>query len=100
MNPSLATALAFAVSFGIPALAALLAKSKCPANVAGLLSLLLASLNGVLTEALGTGKGFNWPHAIMVAVVSYGIAVGTHYGLLKGTPTEARLLAVGNREKG
>jgi hypothetical protein len=97
LHPDLATAIALAVSVVIPALAALLAKSRCPRNVAGLLTLALASLNGVLTEALGTGRDFDWRHAIPVAVLSYVVAVLAHYGLLKGTPAEANLLAVGNK---
>lgn len=99
LHPDLATAIALAVSVGIPALSALLAKSKCPPNLAGMLTLLLASVNGVLTEALGTGHGFNWPHAISVAALSYVVAVLSHYGLLKGTPAEAKLLAVGNKPR-
>lgn len=97
LHPDLATAIALAVSVVIPALAALLAKSKCPPNVAGVLSLALASTNGVLTEWLGTPRGFDWRHALAVAVLSYVVAVLAHYGLLKGTPTEARLLSVGNK---
>lgn len=95
-----ATSLAIVLSFVIPALSALLAKGKIPANVAGALTLLIAALNGFFTEwAESSGPThFDWKTAAGIAAFSYLVAVASHYGLWRDTKVQAELLAAGNKQ--
>lgn len=94
-----ATSLAVVLSFVIPALSALLAKGKVPANVAGALTALIAAINGFFTGWANSSSltHYNWKTAAGIAIFSYLVAVASHYGLWKGTATESKLLAVGNK---
>lgn len=95
-----ATSLSVVLSFVIPALSALAARGKIPANVAGLITMLISALNGFFTEwAESSGPThFDWKTAAGIALFSYLVAVASHYGLWRGTETQAHLLAVGNQK--
>lgn len=94
-----ATSLAVVLSFVIPLLSALLAKGKVPANVAGALTMLIAAINGFVTSWVNSGhlNNYDWKTAAGVAIFSYLVAVASHYGLWKGTDTQNKALAVGNK---
>jgi hypothetical protein len=94
----LAEILALIVSVIIPALSALLARSHWSDNAVGLLTLLLATANGFFSQWAAAGDGFNWKKAVGLSLVSYGIAVLAHYGLIKGD-TYAKLKATGSKRR-
>lgn len=95
------TSLAVLLSFVIPALSALLARGKVPANVAGALTMLIAAINAFFTGWANSSSltHYNWKTAAGVAVFSYLVAVAAHYGLWKDTKINNDLLAVGNGPK-
>lgn len=81
------------VSVVIPLLSSLLAKAHWPGEVVGILTLLIAAANGFFTEWAQAGSGFNWRHALLLAVASFVVAVLSRYGLWKGTVTDGKALA-------
>lgn len=94
-----AQTLAVVLSFVIPALSALLARGKVPANVAGVLTLLISAIGGFATEWADSSNSthYDWKTAAGVAAFSYAVAVLSHFGLWKGTETHNALLAAGNK---
>jgi hypothetical protein len=96
LHLDLAGALSLAVSVVIPLLSSLLSRAHWPAEVSGLLTLLLSGATGFLTEWGRAGAGFNWHAAAAAAVVSFVIAVLSRYGLWKDTATDAALLNIGS----
>lgn len=97
---NLATALALIVSVLLPLASSLLTKQSMPAEVRGILTLLLATVTGFVTEwahaAASSDVSFRWQAAAGTAAVSFVIAVLARYGLWKGTVTDAKALAVGS----
>lgn len=93
---SLATILSFVTATVIPLVSALLAKQKWPVDVVGLLTLLLSAVSGFVTEWQVAPHNFDWKTAAARSLVAFGIAVAAHYGIWKGTSTEAALLNVGS----
>jgi hypothetical protein len=92
-DPSTAMIVGLIVSVVIPLLSALLTRAHWPTEVVGLLTVLLATANGFFTEWANAGDRFRWQVALSTAIVSYVLAVAAHYGIWKGTSTEARALA-------
>jgi len=98
---NLATALALVVSVVLPLVSSLLTKESMPAEVRGILTLLLATVTGFVTEwahaAASSDVSFRWQAAAGTAAVSFVIAVLSRYGLWRGTATDAKALAVGSK---
>jgi hypothetical protein len=92
-----AEALSLATSVAIPLISALLYRAQWNRTVVGLLSLLLATANGFLTEWAAAPSRYDWQDGIWRAALSFGVVVAAHYGVWKDTPAEGRLLAVGSK---
>jgi hypothetical protein len=88
-----ATILSLITSIAIPGVSALLAKH---AAMAGVLSPILATASGFLSEWAAAPGHYDWKAGALTAVISYGVAVAAHYGLWKGTTYESSLLKVGS----
>lgn len=94
---SLTALIIFAVvSLLIPLLSSLLVKAHWPAEVAGLLTLVLATANGLLTQWADQGSAFNWHAALSAAFVSLIIAFQARARIWLGSKTDAKALAVGS----
>lgn len=92
---SVAQVVSLVVSFGIPAVSALLARVHWPAWLVGLLSLTLAAVNGFGTEWAQAGASFQWKTAVGGAIFSYALALLGHYGIVKGD-LYGKLLSLGS----
>lgn len=66
----------------IPFLTALITKWNAHAGVKAVVTLLLAGLTGVLSEAAAPG-GYDWAHGGLYAVEGFAVAVAAHFGLWK-----------------
>lgn len=86
-----------AVTVLMPLVVGLITKPSTPASLQSLLLTAAALTNGLLSEALAAGDTYNWGKAALQAVVSFVIAVATHYGIFKPTGLTAAALAVGTR---
>ena len=82
---NLAMILWLAVTVVMPVLVGLVTKFSTSSGVKALLLVLLSLVNGVLSEALAAGDGFDWRKAITQAVVAFVIAVAVHFGVWKPT---------------
>lgn len=100
---NLATTLALVVSVVLPLVSSLLTKPEVPAELRGVLTLLLSAVTGFVTEwahaAASADVSFRWQAAAGTAAVSFVIAILSRYGLWKGTATDAKALAVGSKTK-
>jgi hypothetical protein len=88
-----------AASVLIPLLSAVLYRQRSAHRgmLFGLLTLALSAVNGFLTEWAAAGTShFDWQDGVWRAALAYGLAVAAHYGYVKDTPTEARLIAAGS----
>lgn len=74
-----------AVTVIMPLAVGLVTKLSTSATVKSLLLVLFSLVNGVLSEALAAGDGFDWTKAITQAVVAFVIAVAAHFGVWKPT---------------
>jgi hypothetical protein len=87
-----------AVTVIMPLVVGLVTKFSTSAAVKSLLLVLLSLVNGVLSEALAAGDGFDWRKAITQAVVAFVIAVAVHFGVWKPTGTTDTVQRVGDRQ--
>jgi len=87
-HPDTAIVLAIVLSWAIPALSALVARTHV---MAGFLTLLIAAVNGFVSQwaAAPDVAHYDWKSALLVALVSFLVAVGGHYGLWKGPLADA-----------
>lgn len=71
------------ISVVLPMITALVTKQFASGNVKSIVLLALAAINGTLTSIAANGGTFVVKDAVIGTVLSFVIAVGTHYGLLK-----------------
>lgn len=83
----------FAVSIVIPGLSSLL--NLWHNNVAGFITILLSTANGLLLEALKGGDDFDWGPALLVAGATYGLACLARLQLWAGTRVDNELQQAG-----
>ena len=97
MPPLTSTALILSLllSIVIPGVASLLNVGRLSPAVSGPITLLLAALNGFLTEWAAAPNHFAWQPAALTALASYVIAALARHQLWAGTRTDAHLLAIG-----
>jgi hypothetical protein len=81
----------------MPVVVGLVTKATTNSALQSLALVGLSLVNGLLGEALAAGDGFAWGKAILQAVVSFVIAVATHYGVWRPTGVTAAALAVGTK---
>lgn len=81
----------------IPHVTALLSDTKLiPAVLGGYLTIVLSVLVGFLTDWIHNPSNFAWKVAVINSGVALLFAIITHFGVLKNTPVQAKLLLVGS----
>lgn len=81
----------------IPHLSSLVTSRHWSDGVAGLFTLAFAAVDGLGVELVNAGSSdFDWSRGLTKALVAFLVAVVSRYGLLKGTPTDAKLRAAGS----
>lgn len=88
------------ISTLLPLLVGLVTKAVTNAGAKAALLAGLASINGLAVEfaaSLNANEPYNLGTGIVLAIASFVVAVGIHYGLLKPTGTTAAVQAVGNK---
>ena len=97
--PDLALILGLVVSVVLPLLVGLVTKVSTSSNMKAVLLALLAAVNGVIVEvvaALNSGEVFNLGTALVLALGSFLVAVGLHFGIYKPTGTSEKLQQIGS----
>jgi len=82
-----------AVSAVMPVLVGLVTRSTTRPAVKSALLLAASLVNGLLTEALATGSGYDWGRAVLAAVVAFIAAEAAHLGVWRPTGVTAAALA-------
>jgi hypothetical protein len=67
----------------LPALVALVTKQIASANVKAVLLLLLSAIAGTATSVQANGGTFDLKDAAVATILTFVIAVGSHFGILK-----------------
>lgn len=67
----------------MPLVVGLVTNYQMHAGIKAVLLLLFSAVNGVVTEALAAGDGFNWSAALQQSVVAFIVAVAVHFGVWK-----------------
>jgi hypothetical protein len=81
----------------LPAVSAAVTRLHWDSSITGIITALLSTATGFLTEWGQAGSGFDWKTAAVTALASWLVAVATQSRILSGTALEARLLLFGNR---
>lgn len=84
-----------AVTVLMPLVVGLVTKPTTPAKVQSILLVVLALVNGFLSEALEKGSDYNWSDGLLQFLVSLVIAVATHYGVWRPIGATRSVLNVG-----
>ena len=93
---SLATVFSAFVGVGIPALVGLVTKEVTSSGAKAVLLALLTGVSGFLSEwlvALNSNRNFDWQTGAFTWLVTFVVAVASHYGLLKPTGVSAKAQA-------
>lgn len=90
-----ATLLWVLVTVLMPLVVGLVTRPSTPAKVQAVLLIVLAAVNGFLSEALEKGSAYNWTDGTLQFVVSLVIAIAIHYGVWKPTLITRRVLDIG-----
>jgi hypothetical protein len=77
--------LGLAISVALPVLVGLVTTRVTHAGAKAVLLLALTALNGFLVELSNAGDGYDVGSAVVLALVSFGTAVLSHFGLWKPT---------------
>lgn len=92
-----ATVAAVLVSTVIPLLSSLLSKAHWPAEIAGLLTLLLSTGDAFFAEWAKAGDAFDWHHAAGLALLTVLGAFQFRSHVWAGSSTDAAALTVGSK---
>ena len=85
------------VGVGLPLLVGLVTKASTSPGLKAILLAALAALSGFLNEWAASEDDFMWSTALVTALATFLVAVGSHFGLLKPTGLTAKAQGVGNR---
>lgn len=85
-----------AVTVVMPIAVGLVTKISTPPGIRSILLVGLSIANGLLSEALAAGDGYDWRKAVTQAVVAFVLAVAAHVGVWKPTGVAAAAVAVGS----
>lgn len=99
MNVNLGTAywLGLLVSVVLPVLVGLVTSRVTNASTKAVLLLALSILNGFVVEFAAPGPGYSVGTAAVLALVSFGTGVLTHFGLWKPTGVSVKAQALGSK---
>lgn len=98
---SLATVFSACVGVVLPLLVGLVTKEVHSSNIKAILLALLTGISGFLSEwlvALNGGTAFQWQTALFTWLLTFIVAVGTHYGFLKPVGATAKVQAIGDKQ--
>lgn len=98
-EPSLAGVLSLLLAVLLPLLVALVARASWSSVAKGVLLLAVATVKVFVETWLGhinDGTPFDLWLVVYGSVINFGIAVAAYFGLLKGSRTQAKALAVGD----
>jgi hypothetical protein len=87
-----------AVTILMPIAVGLVTSPRTPARYQALLLTALSIVNGLLSEALAAGDGYDWRKAITQAVVAFVVAVAAHFGLWRPTGASSAAVQAGVRK--
>lgn len=73
------------LSVFLPMIVALVTKQVASGTLKSIVLLALAAVTGTLTTIQANGGTFDWKAALTATIISFIVAVGTHFGLLKPT---------------
>lgn len=88
--------LSFVLAAILPLIVAAVARASWSGTAKGLLLLLLSAVKAVI-EAVMTHAYGGVSAVVMMVAMNFLVAVGVHFGLLRGSAVQARLLALGSR---
>jgi hypothetical protein len=91
---SIATVVGLLASVGLPLIVGLVTKTVTHSGVKAVLLAALAAIAGLLTElasALGSGEVYNLGQALVLALFSFLVATGIHFGLYKPLGVSQRM---------
>ena len=91
------TIIGLVLSILIPLLTSLLAKAHWPTEIQSLITIVLATATGFLTEWIDAGSTFDWKTALGLSLGSMLVAIAARYGFWRETPLDAKLLSVGGK---
>jgi hypothetical protein len=99
VNINLGTAywLGLLVSVVLPVLVGLVTTRVTNASTKAVLLLALSILNGFVVEFAAPGPGYSVGTAAVLALVSFGTGVLTHFGLWKPTGVSVKAQALGTK---
>lgn len=97
--PDLALILGLVVSIVLPLLVGLVTKVSTSAGLKAVLLAALAAVNGIVVEwlaAANAGEVFGLGTALVLALGSFLVAVGLHFGIYKPTGASNSLQKIGS----
>lgn len=77
----------------IPLVSAALSRTKWPQEITGILTLVVSTADGFFTEWAHAGSNWDWKPALGQTIITFALAVAAHYGIWRGTQTQAKVLA-------
>ena len=100
-HPDTALILSITLSVFIPLLSAAIRWRKLPADLVGVLTLVISAINGFVTEWAESSdvNHYDWRTALGIMLYSLIFAVAAHYGFWKNTSITNNLLVLGTKKK-
>lgn len=97
---STAVILSLVLSLFIPLVSALLSHIVLPPIYAGVITIVLAAINGFFTQWANASNlnNYDWNTALGIALFSLLVAIASHFGIWKSTPVEAKLYQLGAKQ--
>jgi hypothetical protein len=98
LHLDLAYWLGLLTSVVLPVLVGLVTTKVTSAGTKAVILLALSVLNGFLVELGDHGSNWSWGTAAVLALVTFGTGVLTHFGLWKPTGVSAKAQALGTKK--
>lgn len=93
LNLDVAQIVGLIASVIIPLVSAALSRTKWPQEITGILTLVVSTADGFFTEWAHAASNWDWKPALGQTIITFALAVAAHYGIWKGTQTQAKVLA-------
>lgn len=96
---NIATLVLLLVSVVFPLISSFLTKAHWPPEIAGLITLALSLIAGLVTEWAQAGDHYNWRVAVSTALSSFVVAAIARARIWIGSLIDGKLLAVGSKPR-